>query len=65
MTKTTYAQKGAAAARKGEYKNAMDFYTQAAIAAELQLDETKAKRHQTKACYYERLAEREAGKEKT
>jgi hypothetical protein len=53
----TIAHQAAAAARKSDYAAAASLYDHAAIRAELDLDEAKAKRHRAKAAKYARMAD--------
>ena len=57
MTKTTYAQQAAAAARNGDFDNAAALYNRAAIEADIALDNAKSKRLYAQASRYERLLE--------
>lgn len=59
MTKTTYAQQAAAAARKEDYDNAAALYNRAAIEADMIGHNAKARRHDEQARRFERLAVRD------
>ena len=57
MTKITYAQQAAAAARKGDHGNAAALYRKAELEADLRGESAKGKRHGTKAAHHERIIE--------
>ena len=60
MTKTTYAQQAAAAARKMDYDNAAALYNRAAIEADFDGNSAKSKRLHENANKYQRMADRAA-----
>lgn len=57
MTKITYAQQAAAAARKGDHGNAAALYRRAEMEADLRGESAKGKRHGANAAHYERIFE--------
>ena len=59
MTKTTFGQQAAAAARKRDHANAAALYSMAALEAERDGNEARAKKHRAKQSHFERMMDRD------